>query len=228
MAEHSESKAIIDEIELYVQYGVQGDALGAMKLVKKYETSPLVLELFKLHYSNLPEAREEAVVKICLLMQHQGVHLFVVVTAQYNYLYAVSLEHLLYLGEYGKDLGKELLAHFGYTTQQEYLKDCPLAESLEEYPLESGSEAATCPVCGVVQGEMHLLGCVVEICPWCEGHLSGCNCRFERLNTDEIEDEEQLESFVDMLDEKGRIPFTEKQSPAYPGTSEGLDEREKK
>jgi len=226
MSGQSDNTGILEDIEMYVKYGVADTGRDAMGLVRKYENSPQVLKLFRIHYSTLPEAREDAVVKVSLLMHNQGVHLFVVGTEEYSYLYVASVENLLYLGEYGKDLPKELLSYFGYATQQEFLKDCPPAENLEEYPYEASGDGTKCTACGVVHGELHLLGCVVEICPWCEGQLSGCNCRFERLNSDEIEDEEQLETFIEMLDEKGRIPFSNKQSPAYPGTSKGIDETE--
>jgi hypothetical protein len=64
---------------------------------------------------------------------------------------------------------------------------------------------------------------LVEVCPWCQGQLSKCNCRFEQLEVDAIDQEEELEDFVDLLTEKGRIPFERQQVPFYPGTSQGLD-----
>lgn len=75
----------------------------------------------------------------------------------------------------------------------------------------------------MLEGEEHLLGCVVEVCPWCEGQLNSCNCRFEQLEVDELLDEEQLEKFEDLLNAKGRVPFVKGHKPAYPGTSDGLD-----
>ena len=47
--------------------------------------------------------------------------------------------------------------------------------------------------------------------------------RFEQLQRDCIDDEEQVEKFLRILEEKGRIPFSRGQAPAYPGTGEGLD-----
>jgi hypothetical protein len=65
-------------------------------------------------------------------------------------------------------------------------------------------------------GEYHLLGCPVEICPWCDGQLSRCGCRFEQLGVDVLEDEEDLEELERILEEKGRIPYSEEQYPSYP------------
>ncbi|PIE35201.1 hypothetical protein CSA56_05145 [candidate division KSB3 bacterium] len=73
------------------------------------------------------------------------------------------------------------------------------------------------------EGEYHLLGCVIEICPWCDSQLHSCNCRFEKLETEEIESEEQLKNLLDLLEEKGRIAYSANESLAYPGTSDGLD-----
>ncbi len=130
----------------------------------------------------------------------------------------------LLLGEYRKEIDPEVLSFFGFQSQEEFLEICPSVEDLAQYTASNGDERKLCPVCGVPEGECHILGCTVEICPWCEGQLSNCNCRFEQLKVDEIEDEQQLETFVDMLEAKGRIQYAKSQAPAYPGTSSGLDD----
>jgi hypothetical protein len=117
-----------------------------------------------------------------------------------------------------------VLSFLGLASQEEFTQVCLPVKDLEEYAVTGKAEKAICPVCGVPEGESHLLGCTVEICPWCEGQLSYCNCRFEQLNTEAIEDEQQLETFLDMLTAKGRIPYKKSQAPAYPGTSGGLDD----
>jgi len=117
-----------------------------------------------------------------------------------------------------------VLSFFGIESQEEFLKICLSVKDLEEYVITGTAEKEICPVCGVPEGENHLLGCTVEVCPWCKGQLSYCNCRFEKLGTDAIEDEQQLEKFLDLLTEKGRIPYQKNQAPAYPGTSGGLDD----
>lgn len=217
---------LIKEIELFIQYGVPDNEIKeAVALVHRYRNNAIVIRLLREHYSSLPEAREEAVRRIARLIDRQGIHLFVVSTTDFSYLYAVSAEQILLLGDYQKELDPEVLTFFGFQSQEEFLKVCPVAESLDEYPAEKGIEKELCPACGVADGKFHLLGCTVEICPWCEGQLSYCNCRFEQLDTDEIEDEEQVEKFKGMLEAKGRIPYQKNQAPAYPGTSGGLDDR---
>lgn len=218
---------LIKEIELFIQYGVpENEIKEAVALVHRYRNNAFVIRLLREHYSSLPEAREEAVRRIARLIDRQGIHLFVVSTADFSYLYAVSAEQILLLGEYQKEVDLEVLSFFGFQSQEEFLKVCPMVEKLVEYPAVKGIEKELCPACGVADGNFHLLGCTVEICPWCEGQLSYCNCRFEQLETDEIEDEEQLEKFKGMLEAKGRIPYQKNQAPAYPGTSGGLDDRE--
>lgn len=215
---------IIEEIKLFIQYSVpENDIQTAITLVERHRDNALIIRLFREYYSALPEAREEAVVKIAKLIDRQGVHLFVVSTATFSYLYAVSPDHILLLGEYRKELDSEVLAFFGFQSQEEFLKICPSVDDLEEYVV---ADKEICPVCGVPEGENHFLGCTVEVCPWCEGQLSYCNCRFEQLEIDAIEDEQQLERFNDLLEAKGRVPFQKIHAPAYPGTSGGLDDNQ--
>lgn len=215
---------LIEEIKLFIQYSVPENELqSAAALVDRYSNNAFIVRLLREYYSSLPEAREEAVVRISRLIDQQGVHLFVVSTANFSYVYAVSADNILLLGEYRKELDSQVLSFFGFTSNEEFQKECPLIEDLQEYV---ESEKKICPVCGVPEGECHLLGCTVEICPWCEGQLSNCNCRFEQLKVDDIEDEDQLEKFIDLLTAKGRIPYQKNQAPAYPGTSGGLDDSE--
>lgn len=218
------AKTLLEEIELFARYCVPEEQLEeAMALVEGYRHDRLILRLFREYYSTVPEAREEAVVKIARLTHHQGVSLFVVGCTEHCYLYAVSVEQLLLLAQYQKEVSQEIVTFFGYSTQEEFLASClPIAE-LEEYPRAAEEELRHCPACGVDEGELHLVGCSVEVCPWCDGQLSGCNCRFEQLGCEEIEDQQQLDIFIDLLTEKGRVPFRREQAPAYPGTSKGLD-----
>jgi len=224
MALEDKTQQLIEEIKLFIQYSVPEDDLkSAAALVDRYQNNAFIVRLFREFYSSLPEAREEAVVRISKLIDKQGVHLFVVSTANYSYLYVVSADNILLLGEYRKEVDIQVLSFFDFQSNEEFLKVCPLVEDLEEYV---ESEKEICAVCGVPEGEFHLLGCTVEICPWCEGQLSNCNCRFEQLKVDNIDDEEQLEKYNDLLTAKGRIPYLKSQAPAYPGTSNGLDGRE--
>lgn len=214
---------MIEKIQVLIQYAVPQDELDeAIALAKKYTNDTILLRIFHEYYSTLPEGREEAIKRISMFATKQGVFLFVVISTTNEYLYAASMDQVVLLGEYGEEIAPEVLSFFDYMSQEDFLKQCLPASELEEY---KGKEKniEICPVCGVLEGEEHLLGCVVEVCPWCEGQLNTCNCRFEQLEVDELLDEEQLEMFEDMLSAKGRIPFVKEHKPAYPGTSGGLD-----
>ncbi|MCD6389517.1 MAG: hypothetical protein J7L69_08895, partial [Desulfobulbaceae bacterium] len=56
-------------------------------------------------------------------------------------------------------------------------------------------------------GEHHTFGCPTEICPWCDGQLTSCNCRFNQLKRDQIKTDSQIDLFLKKLNKKGRIPF---------------------
>lgn len=222
----NDTTTLMEEIELYVKYAVEdADLAMARGVITSYKDNARILRLLKEYYTVLPEAREEPVHKLTCLIEQGGVALFVVVCTTHSYLYVVSVEEVLLLCEYRSEVPLEVLSFFGYSSQAELLKDCPPVEELRAYPMSGDETPSVCPVCGVAEGEEHLLGCIAEICPWCEGNLSKCNCRFEQLKVEEIEDEEQLETFSELLSAKGRIPYTKEQEVAYPGTSEGLDEK---
>jgi len=225
MLKNKENNMLLDEVKLLCQYGVPAsDFDAAIECVDKYQKSRIILRLLEEYYSTLPEGREEAVVKVAMLDSSKGVLLLVLSTGDHAYLYVVSDNDVVWLGEYGSDIRSEILQHFGYTSQKDFQKKCPKVEDLEEFDASSEEHGSFCPVCGVAEGEHHLLGCSVEICPWCDGQLNTCNCRFEQLKIEEIEGEEQLETFAEMLDAKGRISYKKEEGPAYPGTSAGLDE----
>jgi hypothetical protein len=221
----NEITTLMDEIELHVKYAVDETNLAmARSVVASYKDNSRILRLLREYYTVLPEAREEPVHKIVCLMEQEGVGLFVVVCTESSYLYVVSVEEILLLCEYKQEVPVEVLSFFGYSSQDEFLKVCPPVEELVAYPGADNSATSVCSACGVADGEEHLLGCVLELCPWCAGTLSKCNCRFEQLKVEEIESEEQLEKFDELISAKGRIPYCKEQNIAYPGTSEGLDE----
>ena len=225
MLKNKENNTLLDEVKLLCRYGVPASDFDmAIECVDKYQNSRIILRLLEEYYSTLPEGREEAVIKVAMLACRKGVLLLVLLTGDHAYLYVVSDNDVVWLGEYGSDLRPEILQHFGYTSQKDFQKKCQKVEDLEEYDIRGEGHVSFCPVCGVAEGEHHLLGCSVEICPWCDGQLNTCNCRFEQLKIEEIEDEEQLEAFAEMLDAKGRISYQKEEGPAYPGTSAGFDE----
>lgn len=215
---------MVDEIALFIRYGVPESKIEtANSVLRRYRKSDMVLRLLREYYSSLPEAREEAVEKITRLIDSQGVYLFVLSTERNSYLYALSPDAVVLVGEYRCEIPGEMLEYFGIESEAKYLEMCVDVEQLAEYDESREVNKQSCPACGVLEGTLHLLGCAVEICPWCDGQLSNCNCRFEQLQTEEIETDEQIESFADRLSAKGRIPFKRNQLPLYPGTSAGLD-----
>lgn len=74
----------------------------------------------------------------------------------------------------------------------------------------------TCHDCGVHEGQTHEYGCDMERCPFCNGQLISCSCIYEQLDLDcsfgsEIYEtgpsREQVDAFVALLADKGRIPY---------------------
>lgn len=229
MTKENMMQKLAEEIRLFIKYAVpEEEQQHAVSLVEKYEQDWPILTLLREYYSTLPEAREEGVDRIASLVSFQGVSLFVVITKSKQYLYVVSADRVVFLGEYGTEVDELILSHLGYESQAAFLKKCLPADELKEYEGHAAEDVRLCSACGVEEGEPHMLGCTVEVCPWCDGQLSNCNCRFERLGLDEIENEEQLDNFYDLLGEKGRIPFQKEQTPFYPGTGDGLDGTGKK
>ena len=76
--------------------------------------------------------------------------------------------------------------------------------------------ADVCPICYVSAGELHVLGCPVEVCPWCGGQLTKCHCRFSQLDMEQISAAAHVERLREKLEEKGRIAYSADQRPGYP------------
>jgi len=223
MLPESTQQKLMDEIELFIKYGVEiQDQAMAMGVVKKYVNNPQALAVLLEFYKVLPEAREEAVTRIRYIDSLQGVTLLAISTVKHSYSAVVSEGEAHILGEYGRDqVPGEVLQYFGHGNSDEFFKSYGSVDDMPEFGLKE--DETVCPVCQVATGEYHLLGCPVEICPWCDGSLSRCNCRFEKLELESVESEEQIEVLIKMLEEKGRIPYRPEQKPGYPGTSAGLD-----
>lgn len=218
MLNRNEIVSIIEEIKLLIKYAVQSDERDkAESLVDEYKDNHMALILLKEFYSFLPEAREEPVIRIVQIDMHQGVFLLGVSTGSHEYIFLATDDEAENLGEYKEKVGDEqAFAFFGYSDKESFLADHPSMTEFQDLGTDFSADEVFCPVCSVAVGENHHLGCPVEICPWCFGQLNRCNCRFDQMEKEEMEGEEDLEMFERILNEKGRICFEPGQGPSYP------------
>ncbi len=210
---------IVEEISLLIEYAVPDEEKkAALDFIRTNKESGIHLILLKEFYSSLPEAREEAVKKIVVLAMHRGTFLLGVSTGRHHYIYCGDYTNAVLVGDFEKGIEEsDVLLFFGYSSNEDFKNQL---KPFETYPdFESGNQAdgvEFCPVCSVKEGEYHHFGCPVEICPWCEGQLNYCDCRFEKLGTNEITTEAELDTFEHILAQKGRIRFEKGQGPSYP------------
>jgi len=82
-----------------------------------------------------------------------------------------------------------------------------------------------CPDCHAEEGELHIIGCDHERCPFCLGQLISCSCWYKKLGykynihddfcglPEEIYNnglsKEDENKFIKILEEKGRVPYKE-------------------
>ena len=207
-----------EAIKLFMEYSVPGELAGqAAVLLDRYEADIIGLNLFHSFYSCLPEGTEDAIEKLFLLTRRQGVFLLCASSSSgINYHYMVNNEGAVLLGTLAEGIAdRELLDFFGFKDNESFLSLGKDLSRIEEYE-PSPEDRTLCPACQTAVGEYHILGCPVEICPWCNGQLTHCNCRFTRLDVENIKRESQIEKLQERLDVEGRIPFAKEHSPAYP------------
>jgi len=210
-------KAALEEIELLIRYAVpEGEFSSACDYLSSYREDPFALAVIKEFYQTLPDAREEALQKISVIEQKEQVFLLLLSTATHHYLYLTNDEEGTFLGEYKDGIAdSHILSFFEYPDQKTFKKAHSSIEGYREYqPLER-MNAEICPSCGTKTGNMHTLGCAVELCPWCGGQLNHCNCRFEQLGVEELTDEKKIAELEEILEKKGRIPYTKEQRPSF-------------
>jgi hypothetical protein len=67
----------------------------------------------------------------------------------------------------------------------------------------------SCGDCGVKEGQLHILGCDMEGCPFCGSQLTSCGCCYEKLGIDCSHGltDKQVDDWEKLLRDKGRIPF---------------------
>jgi hypothetical protein len=219
------SKTLADrkqEIQFLMKYAVPAaQAKNAETLLDKYDTDIIALNLLYSFYISLPEGKDDSVTGLRLLTRRQGVFLFCVSTGNaMHYLYLVNKEAAHIIGTLAEGIiDQELLDFFGYAENREVLAFAKKPEMLEEYEPHT-TDPNLCPSCHAAVGEFHTLGCPVEICPWCNGQLTYCNCRFTKLNIDAMDKVAQIEKLLELLEEAGRIAFKKEHSPGYPTMDE--------
>jgi len=208
------------DIKLLIQYGVDEAEYGAaLAVFEKFKENCIAVTLLRTYYSDLPEGCEEMAVDLKVVAKKQGTFLMNLQSTNHHYLYLCSEEEAVFLGEFKDGIDDEtILNHFGFASIKDFWQQ---TDKNPEYlpslsPPTQDKELTTCVACGVEVGEPHIFGCPVEQCPWCEAHLSRCNCRFDQLGVSDITDEELLDDFEEMLELKGRIVFEAGQNPSYP------------
>ena len=213
------------DIKLLMQYAVPPDALTtATALVEKHHTDSVALHIFHAFYSYLPEGLEDAIAVLRLLDRRQGTFLICASTALNNYLYLATSEQAEFLGPLSEGIWEdEVLSFFEHENRDAFLKKYTDLAAFPVY-VPAHLHHDLCPVCHVADGEIHTLGCPVEICPWCGGQLTSCGCRFTLLGRAELKNEAQLDELLTLLNKKGRLPFSaEEHRPAYPITPLDLE-----
>ncbi len=207
----------VEAIELLIRYGApEEEQAVAIDFLHSFAADSFALTVIRDFYQTLPEAREEALRKITVLERKEQVYLLLLSTANHHYVYLTNNEEGTFAGELGSvTLDKQVLAFFEYPDMEAFTTKHHSSEQLPEYVVLENANEEICPSCGVGVGHQHTLGCPVEVCPWCEGQLNRCNCRFDQLGVEEVSDGEMLDKLEEKLDQKGRIAYAKEQRPSF-------------
>jgi hypothetical protein len=211
-----------NDIQFLMKYAVpEGQVDTAEALLERYDSDIIALNLLHSFYVHLPEGKDDSVKTLRLLTCRQGVFLLCVSTGNgLHYLYLVNNEAAHIIGTVSEGIvDQELLDFFGYASNKEVLALAEKPEKLQEYEPYT-PDSNLCPSCQVSEGEFHTLGCPVEVCPWCSGQLTYCNCRFTKLDIDAMDKVSQIEKLQELLEAADRIAFKKEHSPGYPTMEE--------
>jgi hypothetical protein len=111
------------------------------------------------------------------------------------------------LGPFGKGIeDQDVLEFFGWEDDEEFRNAVGGPDEQEEH-IPVNDSLDLCPVCGTGDGEVHAFGCPVEICPWCGGQLTNCECRFIKTGRDQLSRESHLDELLALMEDVGRVPF---------------------
>lgn len=213
----------IQEIKNLMEYAVPESQMEeALDLLDIYRNDRIALGLLQEFYSFLPEAKNDLVREIRLTARRQGVLLLMAVTGEARYFYLVSSEGVEFQGRVAEGVyDNEILDFFGYESREQLQKESREPENYEIYePMDI--DESICPACHAATGELHELGCPVEICPWCGGQMVYCSCRYDQLGVESMSSEEDICRFEEILEERGRIPYSPEQRPSFPDEGPGI------
>lgn len=184
----------------------EADQTPARDLLERYAADTIALHLFHEFYSYLPEAENDAIRILRRLDKRGGNFLIAATTVRDTYLYLANSEGAEFLGNHQEGIwDEEVLEYFGLSREEALAKFMDLNTFPVYVPVNL--DKSLCLVCAVDNGELHRLGCPIEVCPWCGGQLTRCNCRFSEAGINQLSSDSQLEIFITALDAKGRIPF---------------------
>ncbi len=206
------------ELGTLIEWGAPADERKeAAAVAERYRDDPVALHLLTAFYSFLPADREEAVLGIGFVRRKEGFFLLAAQTAASRYLYLVSAADAIYLGREEEGIwDADVLEFFGWPDNAASKKALAALAPYPDYR-PAARDPNLCPVCFVGPGETHILGCPVEICPWCGGQLTHCDCRFQKLGRQRLDRDAHIEALAAALEQKGRIPFEPaSQSPVHP------------
>ncbi len=206
-----------EEINVLIPYAVPPEEIeSANTFLNTFAEDFFALGIIKDYYQTLPNAYEEALIKISVLEEKEQVFLMLLSTTGHHYFYVTNADESFFLSEWDRGLeDKQLLTFFGYADSKSFAKTHSDMEKCREYRSLERMDEELCPSCGVKTGSMHTLGCPVEVCPWCRGQLNYCNCRFEQLDVEAFTDDIMLDKFAVKLEQKGRIAYAKEQRPTF-------------
>ena len=212
------------ELAILIEYGAPKDhQKAALNLTRKYPTDPLAINIFHKFYSALPEALDDYINKLSILEINEGLALFLVSTGLSDYFYLVNHKQAELVATLAEGLPDDILKQYGYNDENEFKANHNNLENIQSYQPDFLNNC--CPACFTSNGENHTFGCPVEVCPWCDGILTNCNCRFEQMGVNEVKSPEEIKVFKHLLEHKGRVAYNKlDHKPAYPtaGDDEGL------
>ncbi|MDF1578007.1 MAG: hypothetical protein RQ753_04125 [Desulfurivibrionaceae bacterium] len=200
---------LINEIYLLIDYSAPEEESEALKeVLEGYAGDAIAMNVFHHFYSYLPDAREDGITGISRVARRHGVFLFCVTTLYSTYLYLATRESTTLLGPFSAGIEEQdLLEFFGWRDDDHFREAVGDPAELDEHiPMNDSRDL--CPVCGTGDGEFHAFGCPVEICPWCDGQLTNCECRFIKTGREQLSRDSHLDELLARLEDAGRVPYS--------------------